>query len=66
MKTYSGRCRGGPTDGEDLVSMRRRVDLITRRRTMNFTVDTPPDKPVEIEYGHYQHVLGQWVWHADS
>jgi hypothetical protein len=64
MTYYSGRCRGGPN--EDLVSMKRRVDLITRRRTMNFTADTPPDNPVEIEYGHYEHVLGQWVWHADS
>jgi hypothetical protein len=65
MRAYSGRCRGGPWDGKDLEAERRTYKVaIIPPLTFDFR-NTVKDQ-VELKYGHYEHVLGQWVWHADS
>jgi hypothetical protein len=65
MQTYSGRCRGGPKDGEDLISTMRRVEWaksppISLRTAFSDT----PLPPAKIEWGTYDYILGQWCWHA--
>jgi hypothetical protein len=68
MKCYSGQCRGGPKDGEDLVCSRKTywvptappISLRSAMEPLDGTVPT-----ATIIWGHYQHILGQWVWHAD-
>jgi hypothetical protein len=66
---YQGRCRGGPWDGKDLESVwRRHKVVIMPPLRIKYPPDyTPPDRleQDQLKYGHYEHVLGQWVWHAD-
>jgi hypothetical protein len=63
MQTYSGRCRGGPKDGEDLISVSREVGYAKVKWATAPTADTPLTTPDKIERGYYVHILGQWVWH---
>lgn len=58
-----GICRGGPHDGQWLASEHKQV-TIAERAALPKIIDwdlAPPDF-VEIKYGDYHYVLGQWIW----
>ena len=61
---YSGRCRGGPWDGKDFEAERKRYKVAILPPISYFRLDEiePPDR-IELKYGCYVHVLGQWIWH---
>jgi hypothetical protein len=69
MKLYSGRCRGGPWDGKDLEAEFRTYKVAIMPPLENFVSakwreQHPPDHS-NLKWGQYEHILGQWVWHAN-
>jgi len=63
MKTYEGRCRGGPLDGKDLAhtsSVYRVVIPVWNGKPFW------SEAPFDAEHGEYRHVANQWIWQTRS
>ncbi|HEY2245676.1 MAG TPA: hypothetical protein VGH47_15910 [Xanthobacteraceae bacterium] len=67
MSCFQGRCRGGPWDGKDLEADREiyKVALMPPLQ-VKYPPDYTPSDRIELTWGTYHHVLGQWVWRQDA
>jgi hypothetical protein len=67
MKLYTGRCRGGPWDGKDLEAEFYTYKVAIMPPLTFRPASEPPDPPqhIDLKWGQYEYVLGQWVWHAN-
>lgn len=69
LTNYSGDCRGGPYDGQRLIAERKsyRVAIAEPINWAKYGDEIPPDVFLNnIEFGHYNYVLGQWIWRKDG
>lgn len=62
MTTYYGICRGGPHDGQWLAGEYKQITVAERAALPKLYDDLTPADYVEIKYGDYHYVLGQWIW----
>lgn len=66
---YTGICRGGPCDGQEVTSEHKKfmvpyrvpLPIKTFIETCNDIANGVPTPPC-VKFGTYENVLGQWVW----